>query len=237
MSRRAVIFTLAIIVIIGGVSFYAADMWIAPGHATPGHRTIAGDCFACHLPFRGTPATRCTSCHAFDRAASVKANGKIQPGNALHALHREFSRIDCANCHVGHLTHGAKNATPCFDHTMMRTETRRACSTCHRPPQDSLHPSLGSQCAECHATGTWTPATFDHRKFFSIEPPHDAACSTCHRSTDFKRYSCMNCHAHSPARIARKHAEEGIRNLNHCVRCHRGGDTHDGGRETDEHDD
>ena len=43
----------------------------------------------------------------------------------------------------------------------------------------------------------------------------------------------MGCHEHSPERVARQHAEEGIqRDLSDCVACHRDGTKHGGRRET-----
>lgn len=185
MSRRTLIFVLFSLGIVGGLSFFAADLWIAPGHATPGHRAVADDCFACHRPFFGTPAERCARCHRFDSSAPVPANGKIRPDSPLFALHRDATLRVCTNCHTLHLTPGAKITT------------------------------------------------FDHRSLFPLDPPHDASCSTCHTTRDFRRYTCTGCHEHSPARLAHEHAEEGITRLDDCVRCHRSGREHGGGNEDD----
>jgi len=185
MSRRTLLVVIAALALIGGLTFTAAELWVAPGHPTPGHQAIAGDCFACHQPFRGTPVERCTACHAFDRDGvvdgrqSVPANGKITPGSPFFALHRDASGRTCTNCHTGHLTREMPSAT-----------------------------------------------TFDHSAWFPLAPPHDAACTTCHVSGDYARYTCTNCHEHSPDRLAREHAEEGITDLRDCVRCHRSGREH-----------
>jgi hypothetical protein len=71
MNRRTLLVVIAALALIGGLTFTAAELWVAPGHPTPGHQAIAGDCFACHQPFRGTPVERCTACHAFDRDGVV----------------------------------------------------------------------------------------------------------------------------------------------------------------------
>ena len=175
MSRRTVVFLLIALLVVAGLSFIAAEQWIAPGHPTAGHEKIAHDCFACHQPFQGTPTERCATCHDF-----TKNNGRLQPKTALLVLHREFSGQECTSCHAGHLTREVTSATPRFDHS-------------------------------------W---------FFPLEGPHDTACKTCHISDGYRSYSCTGCHEHSPDRLAREHAEEGIRNLDHCVRCHRDGSEH-----------
>jgi hypothetical protein len=50
------------------------------------------------------------------------------------------------------------------------------------------------------------------------------------------RYTCFGCHQHQPDQIRASHAEEGIRNIENCVACHRsgsgeGGEGREGGRE------
>ncbi len=89
-----------------------------------------------------------------------------------------------------------------------------------------------------HATHTtaWKPATYDHSKYFVLDNDHHTACSTCHTDpADFKKYTCYNCHEHSPSRIAEEHREEGIYNYQNCIKCHRnaseGEGEHEGGRE------
>lgn len=181
MNRRTLLVVLAVLVVVGAWSFTAAELWIAPGHPTPGHQSISGDCFACHRPLRGTPADRCVTCHIFKPSTRVSLNGKVQPGTAFFALHRDAAAHGCTNCHTGHLTRENPTATP----------------------------------------------RFDHRAFFPLDPPHNAACKTCHLVNDFKQYTCTGCHEHSPDRLAREHAEEGIRNIDNCIRCHRSGREHD----------
>jgi hypothetical protein len=43
-------------------------------------------------------------------------------------------------------------------------------------------------------------------------------------ANDYKKYTCYGCHEHTPANIRREHVEEGIRNFDNCVECHRSGD-------------
>jgi len=57
----------------------------------------------------------------------------------------------------------------------------------------------------------------------------------------YPHYTCYGCNEHSPANIRREHTEEGIRNFDNCVECHRSASEHDirggdGKHEGDEED-
>jgi hypothetical protein len=41
---------------------------------------------------------------------------------------------------------------------------------------------------------------------------------------DYASYTCYGCHEHSRSKIRAEHIEEGIRNYENCVECHRSGD-------------
>jgi hypothetical protein len=203
--------------------------WLMPGHVTPGHKEIETDCLACHAPFRGTPAKRCIDCH--DPRALTP--GATKAAGAAHIsvaeLHRLLPLDDCASCHAGHLTATRTVRNAAFDHTMIPAASRSDCARCHRPPADTWHPKDPGQCSDCHATAGWIPAQFDHAKYFPLEGPHAVACKTCHTGNDRSTYTCTGCHEHSPERVARQHAEEGIRrDLSDCVACHRDGTEHGG---------
>ena len=51
-----------------------------------------------------------------------------------------------------------------------------------------------------------------------------AACITCHIENVYTDYTCFGCHEHSRSGIRAEHLEEGIRNWENCVKCHRSGD-------------
>lgn len=81
-------------------------------------------------------------------------------------------------------------------------------------------------CIQCHLTSRWTPADFDHSAYFVLDRNHNASCKTCHTNNQFED-TCYGCHEHTPSNILGEHREEGISNINDCVRCHKSGNEHD----------
>src|SRR3546814_3316281 len=75
-----------------------------------------------------------------------------------------------------------------------------------------------SDFATCHQPGHWKPATFDHSRYFLLDRDHNTACTTCHLNNNYKQYTCYGCHEHQPTKIITKHREEGITNIENCVR-------------------
>jgi len=65
--------------------------------------------------------------------------------------------------------------------------------------------------------------TAPHARFFTQAGPHGTNSATCHADGILSRYSCYSCHEHQPGRIRAGHAEESIRNIVNCARCHRSG--------------
>ena len=114
-----------------------------------------------------------------------------------------------------------------FDHSLLKQATLTQCQTCHQTPTDALHKQVTGNCQQCHSQQKWTPATFDHAKYFVLDKDHNATCVTCHERNDYSRYTCYGCHEHSEQKIRREHIEEGIRDFNNCVECHRNADEHD----------
>ena len=98
-----------------------------------------------------------------------------------------------------------------------------------------MHGISQANCADCHKTTAWKPATFEHDRYFRLDGDHRASCVTCHTEPgNYKKYTCYNCHEHSPARIIRKHEKEGIFNYQNCMKCHRDGSKEGGNREGDD---
>ena len=191
----------------------------------------ASSCIECHTEHKGPDARRAIRAFRHDAIAMPLRNNC----NACHdrqkpkdALHRQVS-ARCAQCHD---TGSWKSVI--FDHGMIDAKLSTGCVTCHQAdrPGDSLH-SRSAACGSCHDTRRWKPATFDHDRYFRLDGEHRASCATCHTDrADYRKYTCYGCHEHSPSRIAAEHLEEGIRNYQNCIRCHRSGSgegDHEGG--------
>ncbi len=178
---------------------------------------VEQNCMACHSDHAGPKLTqrsrkpfshdllrtevqqRCESCHA----------------KPVDQMHRDLT-IGCAQCH------SAQSWKPAmFDHSLLTKAQRDRCDGCHKAPADSLHRQLKGNCAQCHTQDHWKPATFDHAKLFVLDRDHETKCVTCHTTDDYSRYTCYGCHEHTPAKIRAKHHEEGIRDFENCVECHR----------------
>jgi hypothetical protein len=175
------------------------------------------DCIACHTdhvgatlgqrsekPFshglvRAATRDRCEACHA-------------APNNELHRA----LGVGCGQCHK---TKHWRPAT--FEHGALAKTVLERCEGCHKVPTTGLHPAANGQCQQCHTTEQWKPASFDHAKYFELDRDHAVTCVTCHTESDYKRYTCYGCHEHSADKIRAEHEEEGIRDLDNCVSCHK----------------
>jgi hypothetical protein len=217
-----------------GLVFYFPHLMVGPGPVVPAHAAIATDCFACHAPLRGASAARCISCHAVaDIGLRTTTGSPIGHGALQIPFHQQLQENNCTACHTEHagpiLLQAGRKA---FSHALLRSESGAQCQTCHRAPTDPLHSRIAGNCAQCHGQTGWKPATFNHDKLFTLDRDHDVACTTCHVKNDYSRYTCYGCHEHTPQNVLREHRDEGIRDLDNCVRCHRSADS-EGGREED----
>lgn len=212
------------------VFLYPAAM-LSPGRMSAGHSEPAVACASCHQPFRGAGAEKCTTCHAVATIGLKTSLGaplaKTRPGPPFH---QALTTTDCLACHTVHAAPRFSHLSgPRFSHDLLGAETRTRCATCHVAPANALHRGVQGQCSSCHTPRGWTPATFDHQRFFPLSGPHNVQCATCHTGGDFTRYTCFSCHEHRPDQILAEHREEGISDIRDCARCHRGGRSEEGG--------
>lgn len=196
---------------------------VSPGDLRPAHAALEGDCFACHVPFRGVSADRCIACHKVADIGKRTTKGvSIRHERPIPPFHKALTEKSCLACHSDHpaprLTRGSPRS---FDHALLAPAMRGQCQACHRAPQDAQHLGFDLPCARCHQLASWKPSSFDHRRYFPLDGDHRVACITCHMGQNYRRYTCYSCHEHEPARIRAKHEEEGIRKVDDCVRCHR----------------
>lgn len=202
------------------------------------HKNLGSQsCTSCHSDHKGKKPDR--SIMHFDHQIVSKvgtatcSNCHNKPQDNIHKL----VGSDCNKCHSTEKWNGAGQ----FNHSMIQGKDSNNCISCHKTPTDNLHQQSSGACLSCHNTTKWLPANFEHNKYFRFDSNHPSDCKSCHQSSNFKEYTCYNCHAHSQSRVENKHERHGISNFNNCVRCHKSGNEHDmEGGEGDgegEHDD
>jgi hypothetical protein len=168
----------------------------------------------------GSPFS-CRDCHGanitrFDQAVCETCHNQID--TAFMQDHLAAYGNTCLTCHDGLDTYGKA-----FDHSRVPFPLTGAhvgmpCSKCHNgarsitdlqtAPQDcySCHAAqdthqgqFGQDCAACHSTSAWKPATLDHSKFiFPLTGAHvSLQCTQCHVNNVFKGTptDCYSCHA------------------------------------------
>jgi len=190
-------------------------------------------CSACHANrvYKGTP-TVCGSCHSEDDP------------------HGGQFGSDCSLCHTSQawnvivfdhnntqfpltVSHSSQPCTKCHQNGRFRG-TPAACSACHSDPV--FHQGLfGSNCADCHSTTAWRPASFSGSHNFPMGHGGAESCRDCHPSS-FTAWTCYTCH--NQGEVASKHSEEGIGDFSNCLECHadgtKGEDHGGGGGEDDD---
>jgi hypothetical protein len=210
------------------LAFVYPHLMVGPGKLIPGHSKMEADCFACHAAFTGADSQKCISCHKPEDIGRLTTVGQpvVKPLTST-PFHQKLTREDCVACHSDHAGVKRYRVQGRFNHALLQKATRDECQGCHKSPKDSLHQQITGNCSKCHNQDRWTPATFEHDKYFELDRDHNVKCVTCHVRNDYGRYTCFGCHEHTPENIRRKHIKEGIRDYDNCVECHRNADEHD----------
>ena len=198
-----------------------------------GHAGVV--CARCHTggSYAGT-SPQCASCHQKDYAAATNPNhvasGFPQQCENCHtiqswrpaifdhsqtrfALTGAHTRTDCAKCHPG----GRYTGTP------------TDCYSCHQANYAATtNPNhaaskFSTQCGDCHNTGAWKPANFDHNKTrFPLNGAHERTdCARCHPGGRYAGtpLDCYSCHqAKYAATTNPNHAASGFGTA--CQTCH-----------------
>lgn len=212
---------------------FMPQQMIQPGKLIDAHAKLSDDCFSCHTPFLGSRSAKCISCHLIEDIGLRTTEGDpISHQKDTIAFHQDLIEDDCTACHSDHK--GVQTFRPAnqFSHHLIAQKTQPQCNRCHTPPNDEIHQqvtrqTLENQCSQCHSIGAWTPAIFDHEEHFELDHDHNVTCETCHTNNDYSDYTCYGCHEHTRSNIRREHVEEGIRNYENCVECHRNADEDD----------
>ena len=222
--RRWILLGLTIVLsLVLVLTFAYPHLMVSPGPLTRAHVELTTDCFACHVPLRGAPSERCIACHSVPDIGLRSTKGAALAKPAVKtSFHQDLIEASCTECHNEHQgLQLNRRGQKTFSHELLRTTSRDRCGSCHTAPDDDLHQNIGVNCAQCHSQQRWEPATFEHNTFFVLDRHHDVACKTCHINLDYNRYTCFGCHAHRQKAIRAEHLEEGIRDFDDCVKCHR----------------
>jgi len=196
------------------------------------HRTL--DCEACHGSggFEPRP-TDCYACHEADY------RGAEEPDHAAVG----FS-IDCAGCHgqrswesasFAHASfplqgrHASAACTDCHANGVY-AGTSPDCAFCHiddyNGTADPSHRSAGFpvDCVQCHGTAAegWSGANFAHEFPIRSGRHSGLSCTECHKSSDYRVFTCLECHAHDRTDMDERH--RGVTGYAYssqaCTACH-----------------
>jgi hypothetical protein len=228
MSRTFKIILAVNLLVLAVLTFAYPHLMVGPGKLIPGHQPLETDCFACHAAFTGAASSKCVSCHQpADIGRRTTQGAPVLKPLTSTPFHQELVSQDCVACHSDHAGVKRYRLKGHFDHALLKQETNNQCQACHKSPTDALHQQISGNCAQCHSQQKWTPATFEHSKYFVLDRDHSTTCVSCHVRNDYSRYTCYGCHEHTPTNIRREHIEEGIRQFDNCVECHRSADEDD----------
>ena len=207
------------------LAIFLPQLMISPGKLIDAHVELTTDCFACHTPFIGSSPDKCISCHKVAEIGIKTTKGLVIDKEKKNvAFHQKLTEDDCVSCHSDHKGVQAFRPIGRFSHQLLEPEVEKQCDSCHVNPGDNLHLKIKGNCSSCHTQERWTPASFDHDKYFRFDREHTTECATCHIDNDYSNYTCYGCHEHSRSKIREEHVEEGIFDYENCAECHRSGD-------------
>ena len=193
----------------------------------------AAACDGCHAGgvFAGTPKV-CESCHLADYQASTRpahaaagypkacetchSTAGWAPSSFDHArswpLAGKHASTTCVACHAGDVFAGTtRNCDGCHHDDFLATRT---------PPHQAA--GFSTSCETCHTATGWTPAAFDHARFWPLTGAHrTATCESCHVGNVFAgtTKACDGCHlADYQATREPPHAVNGYPRT--CESCH-----------------
>ncbi len=224
MKRRSVLLIIvANLIGLAVLVFLYPHIMVSPGPLIPAHANLQAICISCHSPLRGASADRCITCHKVAAIGLRTTAGRtVQRSTPVTPFHQGLTAQNCIACHTGHTnTNLTSRRRPEFSHALLTATFRDNCSACYVAPLSAVHSGHTGQCTHCHNQDRWKPATFDHTRFFALDPDHNVHCITCHMTSDRRQYTCYGCHEHTMSNFRAKHIREDISSLTNCVSCHR----------------
>ena len=210
------------------LSLWYPHLMISPGKLIEGHQELTTDCFACHIPFRGSSPQKCITCHQVDKIGLFSTKGvKLLTQKENVSFHQDLIEQDCVACHSDHRGVSVYRAIRRFSHELLAQNAQEQCHDCHQtPPKDALHWETAANCDKCHSQISWEPASFDHRW---LSKATQAKCASCHPApTDALHRkivgNCDKCHTQDKWKPATfEHNKYFQLDSNHdvaCVKCH-----------------
>jgi len=181
-------------------TFLKPEQTISPGKLITAHKKIESDCFACHKTFGGVTPEKCTSCHKVDDIGIKTTDGKpIDTLNQKTKFHQNLTEDNCLACHTDHLGRLNSGIATDFSHNLIDKQIFKDCIQCHSNPKEEIHTQMKENCATCHSTNYWTPATFDHNMVLTNNSTLKNQCTDCHTSPkndlhNQAKMSCSECH-------------------------------------------
>jgi hypothetical protein len=216
----------------------AFPMWaqISPGELSKFHANLEGmvNCTKCHVLGDKVSNEKCLECHqelksrvnqgkGFHASSAVTGKDCFSCHSEHHGRNFEIVRFDsqqfdhqktgfrltgahirqeCNTCHRNENIESADIKKKTYTYLGLKTN----CNACH---EDVHQNTLSTDCAKCHTTQEFKPATlFDHSKTdFLLKGKHqETDCRSCHEVTfeggkEFQRFkgiqhtSCADCHA------------------------------------------
>jgi hypothetical protein len=211
-----------------------------------GHQSL--DCAGCHGEGSLKPAlAACEDCH-------LESYEQVTDPNHVE---RGFP-TQCAECHTSMAWRPARFDHEAFGFVLLGAHADLVCAACHPAGQaysglptdcfgcheadfdDAADPDhealqLSHECTDCHDTGAWSPATFDHDLTdFVLTGAHvETVCSACH-TPEVLAEAPTDCYACHEADFDDAEPDHGALELSHeCTDCH---DTRDWLPATFDHD-
>jgi hypothetical protein len=144
-------------------------------------------CLDCHVPFEGTPSSRCLApgCHGELATGTPPRSGPAMPLRFHVAVRKQA----CGQCHVEHAHHPLR-----FDHGLIPEVALRRCDACHPAEGIGSHARTDAvSCDLCHGYEAWKGAPMRHEQV-SQQP-----CDLCHRRPETEAHAtvagaCSDCH-------------------------------------------
>ena len=192
------------------------------------HVTTA--CAGCHKTAGVKPSKTCVDCHQANYDATTTPNHKTDGiSTTCEACHTPVAWKPATLNHDQFFPLTGKHATvQCSDcHKTAGVKPPKTCVGCHQANYDATtnpnHVSAGmpTTCESCHTTTGWSPATFDHSKYWLLTGKHaTTTCSACHKTPGVKLATvCSSCHqANYDATTNPNHAGVGLPTT--CETCH-----------------